>query len=47
LGRVVRQQALPAGVATHVLPLASVAPGVYSLRLTTEQGTITKKLIVD
>jgi len=47
LGRVVRQQVLPAGVATHTMPLTSVAPGVYSLRLTTEQGTITKKLVID
>ena len=47
LGRVVRQQILPAGAANHALPLTSVAPGVYALRLTTEQGTITKKLVVD
>jgi len=47
LGHVVRQQALPAGVATHTLPLTNVAPGVYSLRLNTQQGTITKKLVVD
>jgi hypothetical protein len=47
LGRVVRQQALPAGGATHLLPLAGVAPGVYSLRLTTEQGAITKELVVE
>jgi hypothetical protein len=47
LGRVVRQQQLPAGLATHALPLAGVGPGVYSLRLTTEQGTLTKKLVVE
>jgi hypothetical protein len=47
LGRVVRQQALPVGGATHLLPLAGVAPGVYSLRLATEQGTVVKKLVVE
>jgi hypothetical protein len=47
LGRVVRQQVLPAGPATHALPLAELAPGIYSLRLTTEAGTVVKKLVVD
>jgi hypothetical protein len=47
LGRTVRQQQLPAGVATHALPLAGVAPGVYSLRLTTELGTVVRKLAVE
>jgi hypothetical protein len=47
LGRVVGGQQLPAGLATHSVPLATLMPGVYSLCLTTEQGTITKKLIVD
>ncbi|RZK51223.1 MAG: T9SS type A sorting domain-containing protein, partial [Hymenobacter sp.] len=47
LGRVVRQQVLPAGLAAHVLPLADVAPGVYSLRLSTELGPVTRKLVVE
>ena len=47
LGRVVRTQVLPAGLATHTVPLTNVAPGVYSLRLTTEQGPVVKKLTVD
>jgi hypothetical protein len=47
LGRVVRQQTLPAGLATHSLPLADLATGVYSLRLTTEKGTVVKKLVVE
>lgn len=47
LGRVVRQQVLPAGLAAHTLPLPNVAPGIYSLRLTTEAGMVVKKLIVE
>ena len=47
LGRVVRQQVLPAGLATHALPLADLAAGVYALRLSTEAGTVVKKLIVN
>jgi methionine-rich copper-binding protein CopC len=47
LGRVVRTQQLPAGLATHTLPLADLATGVYSLRLTTEQGTVVKKLVIE
>jgi hypothetical protein len=47
LGRLVQQQVLPAGTATHRLPLATVLPGVYSLRLTTEQGILVKKLVID
>jgi hypothetical protein len=47
LGRVIHQQQLPAGLATHALSLADVAPGVYTLRLTTEQGTISKQLAVE
>jgi hypothetical protein len=47
LGRIMRTQQLPAGLVTHTLSLTDMAPGVYSLRLTTEQGTITKKLVVD
>ena len=47
LGRVVRQQVLPAGLAAHALPLTHLAPGVYSLRLTTAQGTVVRKLVVE
>ncbi|WP_035561916.1 beta strand repeat-containing protein [Hymenobacter sp. IS2118] len=47
LGRVVVQQVLPAGRATHTLPLANVATGVYSLRLQTEAGMVVKKLVVE
>jgi hypothetical protein len=47
LGRVVRQQVLPASLSTHTLPLTNVAPGVYSLRLTTELGTVVQKLVVE
>ena len=47
VGRVVRQQALPAGGATHTLLLTNVASGVYSLRLQTEAGTVVKKLVVE
>ena len=47
LGRTVRTYALPAGLSTHALPLADVAAGVYSLRVATAQGTVTKKLVVE
>jgi hypothetical protein len=47
LGRVVRQQVLPASLATHTLPLAGISPGIYSLRLATEQGTVSKKLVME
>jgi hypothetical protein len=47
LGRVVRQQALPAGLSTHTLPLTNLTSGVYSLHLTTEVGTVVKKLVVE
>ncbi|RZK44648.1 MAG: T9SS type A sorting domain-containing protein, partial [Hymenobacter sp.] len=47
LGRVVHQQVLPAGLATHALPLADVAPGLYSLRLSTELGPVVQKLVVE
>ena len=47
LGRVVRTQQLPAGGATHSVALAGTAPGVYSLRLTTELGTVVKKLVIE
>lgn len=47
LGRVVRQQVLPVGGALLPVPLTGVAPGVYSLRLTTELGPVVRKLIVE
>jgi hypothetical protein len=47
LGRVVLTQTLPAGLATHTLPLTGVATGVYALRLQTEAGIIVKKLVVE
>jgi hypothetical protein len=47
LGRVVRQQVLPASLAPQQLPLVDVAPGVYSLRLTTELGPVVRKLVVE
>ncbi|MBH8570009.1 T9SS type A sorting domain-containing protein [Microvirga sp. STS02] len=47
LGRTMQQRVLPAGLAAHVLPLPNVAPGIYSLRLTTEMGMVVKKLIVE
>ncbi|MDO7848788.1 M36 family metallopeptidase [Hymenobacter sp. M29] len=47
LGRAVHTQVLPAGPATHTLPLNGIAAGVYSLRLQTEAGVIVKKLVVE
>jgi hypothetical protein len=47
LGRVVRTQVLPAGLATHSLPLADLASGMYSLRLTTDKGMVVKKLVIE
>jgi hypothetical protein len=46
LGRVVRQQVLAPGLSGHTLALPNVAPGVYSLRLTTELGMVVKKLVI-
>ena len=47
LGRVVQQQVLPAGGATHTLPLSNLATGVYALRLHTAAGVVVKKLVVE
>jgi hypothetical protein len=47
LGRPVRSFVLPAGTAAHALPLGNVTAGLYSLRVNTDQGTITKKLLVN
>ncbi|MFD1875677.1 T9SS type A sorting domain-containing protein [Hymenobacter bucti] len=47
LGRVVHQQVLPAGLASHTLPLNDLVSGVYSLRLTTPAGVVVKKLVIE
>ena len=47
LGRVALKQVLPAAVATHTLPLAGLATGVYALRLHTAAGVLVKKLVVE
>ncbi len=47
LGRVVRQQTLPAGSTTNTLPLNDLASGVYALRLTTNLGQVVKKLVIE
>jgi hypothetical protein len=48
LGRqVLAQTLLAAGAQAHQLPLLNVATGVYSLRISTEQGIVTKKLVVE
>ncbi|RZK16759.1 MAG: T9SS type A sorting domain-containing protein, partial [Hymenobacter sp.] len=47
LGRVVRQQALPTSLSSHAFALPGVGPGLYSLRLTTEAGTVVKKLVIE
>jgi extracellular elastinolytic metalloproteinase len=47
LGRVVRQQVLPAGSTTHTLSLSDLTAGVYALRLTTDLGQVVKKLVIE
>jgi hypothetical protein len=47
LGRVVRTQDLPAGSAALQVPLQGVSPGMYTLRIATAQGVVSKKLIVE
>ncbi|RZL05134.1 MAG: T9SS type A sorting domain-containing protein [Hymenobacter sp.] len=47
LGRTVRQQVLSANLTTHQLLLQEAATGVYSLHLTTELGTVVKRLVVE
>ena len=46
VGRAVRTQVLPAGPASHSLPLTGLANGVYALRLSTEVGVVVKKLVI-
>ncbi|UOQ51577.1 T9SS type A sorting domain-containing protein [Hymenobacter cellulosivorans] len=47
LGQVVRIFELGAATGPRNLDLTGVAPGLYSLRLTTPQGTVTKRLVVE
>ena len=50
LGRVVRPAqalAVAAGQATGTLPTAGLAPGVYTVRLSTGAGTVSKRLVVE
>jgi hypothetical protein len=47
LGQVVRSSTLPAAMGAHTLPLTGLAPGVYTVRITTEYGTIAKRLLVE
>jgi hypothetical protein len=45
LGQAVQRRALPAGTST--LRLAELAPGVYTLRVQTEQGTLTQRVVCE
>jgi len=47
LGQTVRTLELPATAGPRALPLAGLAPGLYSVRLSTPQGTVTKRLVVE
>ncbi|MFD1469533.1 DUF4394 domain-containing protein [Hymenobacter caeli] len=47
LGQTVLRATLPAGTAAHALALPGVAQGVYTLRLLTADGTVSKRLIVE
>ena len=48
LGRVVRELPLPAaGTAAHQVSLAGLRSGVYTLRMVTTKGTISKRLVVE
>ncbi len=47
VGRTVRTQVLPAGLASHTLPISDLATGVYVLRLNTEAGLLVKKLVIE
>jgi hypothetical protein len=47
LGQQVRTCLLPAGALQRTLPLNVLAAGVYSLRLETSAGTVTKRLICE
>jgi hypothetical protein len=47
LGQPVLRATLPAGAALRALPLGTLAPGVYTLRLETSQGTATRRLVCE
>jgi len=47
LGQTVKTATLPADSQARALPLAGVAAGVYSLRLATPKGLVTKHLVVE
>jgi hypothetical protein len=47
LGQVVARYALPAASTTLALPLSGIAQGIYTLRLETDLGLITKRLTVE
>jgi len=47
LGQTVKSALLPASAAAHTLPLTGVAAGVYSLSLSTTQGIITKRIVIE
>jgi hypothetical protein len=47
LGRVVHTHALPTSSAALKVSLQGVAPGVYSLRVATTNGIVSKKLVVE
>lgn len=47
IGRVVQHQVLPNGAFPLQVSLQGVPPGVYSLRINTKQGTLSKRLVVE
>ncbi|MCC3159807.1 FG-GAP-like repeat-containing protein [Hymenobacter sp. 15J16-1T3B] len=47
LGQQVRTAELPAGPATRSLPLTGLSAGVYTLSLTTPQGVVVRRLVVE
>ena len=47
VGRTVRTQVLPAGLASHTLLVNDLATGVYALRLNTEAGLLVRKLVIE
>ncbi|GAA4347170.1 hypothetical protein GCM10023185_02050 [Hymenobacter saemangeumensis] len=47
LGHVVRTQALRVGLLSQQVSLQGLAAGVYSLRIATAQGTVSKKFVVE
>ncbi len=47
LGQCVLRTALPASSAAQLLPLPGVVRGVYTLRLLTSEGTVSKRLVVE